>query len=214
MDSRRLQDRLYFGLGRSARHVGQPADAFRPDGPFDPLKRQNRFLRLPAAFVPAKGGVNAADTYGRPLWHGIFDASYTRTGDYLVLESDTYFIASQAPLLPVLCVTTNRTISIARPTLQTSTGENNYGGFTVNGTMPLMELWPASVLSGGRGGSTSVGLPTDQATMYLDILVPAPNGILLLSGDRISDDLGQSAIISSAELTSLGWRITAKMATT
>jgi hypothetical protein len=214
MDSRRLQDRLYFGLGQSARHVGRTADAFRPDGLFDPLKKQNRFLRLPAAFVPAKGGVNAADTYGQPLWHGIFDASYTRVGDYLVLEAETYFIASQAPLLPVLCIMANRTISIARPMLQTSTGENTYGGFTINSTMPLMDLWPASVLTGDRAASTSAGLPTDQAASYLNILAPAPTGVMLQSGDRISDDIGQSAIISSVELTNLGWRITARMATT
>src|SRR4051812_24301641 len=124
MDSRKLQDRLSFGLGRSARHIGRTADAFRPDGPSDPLKRENRFLRLPAAFVPANGGLNTAATYGQPLWHGIFDSSYTRVGDYLVLEAETYFIASQAPLLPVLCVMANRTISITRPTLQTSTGVN------------------------------------------------------------------------------------------
>jgi hypothetical protein len=213
MDSRRLQDRLYFGLGQSARHIGQIADAFRPDGPFDPLKKQNRFLRLHAAFVPAKGGINTADTYGQPLWHGIFDASYIRAGDYLVLGDQTYFIASQAPLLPVLCVAANRTISIARPTLQTSTGSNTYGGFTANGAAPLMDLWPASVLSGNRAGSMDIGLPTDQAAPYQSILVPAPADVMLMPDDRISDDIGRSAVVLNAELTSLGWQIAAKTVT-
>src|SRR5690348_11429616 len=55
MDSRRLQDRLYFGLGRSARHVGRTADAFRPDGPFDPLQHTACKLGQP---LPYRGRRN------------------------------------------------------------------------------------------------------------------------------------------------------------
>ena len=146
MDARRLQDRLHYGLGTSARHIGRTANAYRPVGAFDPLDRQNRFLRLPAAFLPAKGGTETANAHGQPLWLGIFDASYTRAGDYLLLDSEIFFIASQAPLLPVLCVMTNRTISVSRPTVQTATGTNPYGGFTVDTSFDLMTLWPASVL--------------------------------------------------------------------
>ncbi len=76
MNAAKLQDRLYFGMGRSARHVGQAADAYRPNGPADPLDKRNRFLRLPAAFVPAKSDERKANAYGETLWHGIFDASY------------------------------------------------------------------------------------------------------------------------------------------
>jgi len=214
MDSRKLQDRLCLGLGQSARHIGRIADVFRPGGPSDPLKKQNRFLRLHAAFVPAKGGTSTADTYGQPLWHGIFDAIYTRVGDYLLLGDQAYFIASQAPLLPVLCVAANRIISIARPALQTATGMNSYGGFAVNSTISLMNLWPASVLNADRAGTMDIGLPIDQTAPYLSILSPAPADIALLPGDRISDDTGRDAVISSAERTSLGWRIAAKTVTT
>jgi hypothetical protein len=57
-------------------------------------------------------------------------------------------------------------------------------------------------------------LPTDQAIPYWNILVPAPSSVLLTPGDMIIDDIGRSAVISGSELTSLGWRIVAKMATT
>jgi hypothetical protein len=205
---------MYFGLGLSARHVGQTADAFRPAGPFEPLSKQNRFLRLPAAFTPAKGGSAATNTYGDPLWHGIFDASYTQAGDYLVLGKTTFFVASQEPLLPVLCVLANRTISVTRPTLQTATGTNPYGGFTTGSSLPLMSSWPASVLAEGRMTTGAANLPTDQATPSWNILLPAPSGVLLGPGDMITDDIGRNAVISGAELSSLGWRIIAKMATT
>ncbi len=150
MNGRKLQDRLHLGLGLSARHVGQPTDAFRPKGPFHPLDKQNRFLRLPAAFVSAKGSDERTNVYGESLWHGIFDASYTRPGDYLVQGIESFFVASQEPLLPMLCVKANRIISIARPDMQTCTAGNSYGGYTSGSSITLMEEWPASVLGENR----------------------------------------------------------------
>jgi hypothetical protein len=214
MDGCKLQDRLYLGFGLSARHVGRSADAFRPKGPLDPLDKQNRFLRLPAAFVSASGGAGRTNVYGEALWHGIFDASYTRPGDYLVLEKERFFIASQAPLLPLLCVLTNRTISIARPNTQTSAATNGYGGYFSGGSMTLLDGWPASVLVDSRSGSSGVNLPTDQAVSFLSILIPTTEGIIVSDGDLVTDDLGRTAIITGSELTDLGWRLSAKLATT
>jgi hypothetical protein len=214
MDGRRLQDRLYLGSGLSARHVGQSADAFRPSGAFNPLDKQNRFLRLPATFVSAKGNNGRTNVYGDALWHGIFDGSYTRAGDYLVLETGTFFIASQVPLLPILCVRANRIISIARPEMQTSIAGNSYGGYTSGSATTLIERWPASVLGENRSSASITDLPTDQAIPYLNILLPAVRGVVLSLGDIVTDDLTRTAVISGTELTNLGWRISAKMATT
>jgi hypothetical protein len=214
MDGHKLQDRLYLGLGMSARHVGQTTDAFRTSGPFNPLNRQNRFLRLPATFVSSSGNETRANVYGEVLWHGIFDASYTQAGDYLVQETGTFFVASQAPLLPVLCVKTNRIISIIQPNLQTSTASNAYGGYTSGSSAILIEAWPASVLGEIRSNSSTAGLPTDQTVPYWSILLPAVAHVVLSPGDLITDDLGRTAVISSSELTDLGWRINARIATT
>ena len=215
MDGRKLQDRLYRGFGHSARHVGRSADAFRPKGPFDPLHKQNRFLRLPAVFSSAKGGnIDRTNAYGDPLWRGIFDASYTKPGDYLVLDDKTFFIASQMPLLPVLCVMTNRLISVARPNVQTNTAINAYGGYISGNSIPLLGNWPASVLANSRSTSSKVDLPTDMAVPYWSLLMPCIQGVTLSAGDLITDDLGRTAVISVCELTNLGWRLDAKMATT
>jgi hypothetical protein len=214
MDGRKLQDRLYLGLGLSARHVGQTADAFRPKGSSDPLDSQNRFLRLPAIFVSAKGNSGRTNVYGEALWHGIFDASYTRPGDYLVQQTGKFFIASQAPLLPVLCVKANRIISVVRPNMQTNTASNAYGGYTSGSSAMLMEGWPASVLGETRSSASMANLPTDQAIPYWNILLPVIAHIALSPGDLITDDLNQTAVIAGSELTDLGWRISAKLATT
>jgi hypothetical protein len=214
MNGRKLQDRLYLGLGLSARHVGQSADAFRPRGPFNPLDKQNRFLRLPVTFVSTKGSGERTNVYGDALWHGIFDASYTRAGDYLVLETGRFFVASQEHLLPILCVKANRTISIVRPDMQTNTASNPYGGYSSGSSAPMMEGWPASVLGENRSSAPETDLPTDQVVPYWNILLPAVARIVLSPGDLITDDLNRTAVIAGSELTDLGWRISAKMATT
>jgi hypothetical protein len=214
MDGRKLQGRVNYGLGRSARYIGQWADAYRPSDALNPLNQQNRYLRLPAAFLPASGSDSRANTYGEPLWHGIFDASYTREGDYIVLGSRVFFVASQDPLLPVLCVNTNRTISLARPNAQSNAAFNSYGGYTSTGTSALMAGWPANVLAENKTGASGAGLPTNVGVPYWNILVPSVVGVILSPGDLVTDDLGRTAVVSGTELTSLGWRINAKLATT
>ena len=214
MDGAKLQDRLYLGAGKSARFIGQPADAFRPKGTTNPLDRQNRFLRLPAAFVSTKGKGLQANAYGDALWHGLFDASYTQAGDYIILPTGQFFIASQSPLLPVLCVKANRQITIIRPNIQTNIASNTYGGYMTGHSVTLMEGWPASILGETRSSPSSVDLPTDQTVPYWNILLPATAKVALSPGDLVTDDLTRTAIICQSELTDLGWRINAKMATT
>ena len=214
MNGQKLEDRLHLGLGVCARHIGRSADAFRPSGASDPLAPQNRFLRLPAVFVSAKGNADRTNVYGEALWHGIFDASYTRAGDYLVMATGSYFVVSQEPLLPILCAKSNRIISVARPNMQTAAASNPYGGFRSSNSMTLIAEWPAVVLGEGRSSASTVGLPTDQASPNWNVLLPAIGNLLLSPGDLITDDLNRSAIITASELTTLGWRISARMATT
>lgn len=214
MNGQKLQDRIYLGLGVSARHVGQSADAFRSKGPFNPLDKLNRFLRLPATFVSAKGNGARTNVYGDALWHGMFDGSYTRTGDYLVLGTGKYFVASQEHLLPILCVKANRIISIVRPNMQTSAASNTYGGYAPGSSTTLMVGWPASVLGENRLSASEGDLPTDQSIPYWNILLPSIARVILSPGDMITDDLNRTGTIAGSELTDLGWRISAKMAIT
>ncbi len=214
MGSLRIQDRAYYGLGIAARHVGETTDAYRPSCASYPLSKKNRFLRLPAAFLPKSGDTKQTNSYGIAEWYGIFDASYTKPGDYLVVGNRTFFVAAQDPLLPVLCVLTNCTISITRPDMQISTALNPYGGYQSTAASSVMEGWPASVLGITGRGEPAARLPTDQTVPHLAILLPAWPSTLISPGDLISDDLGRSATVTSSELTELGWRLCAKMATT
>jgi hypothetical protein len=46
------------------------------------------------------------------------------------------------------------------------------------------------------------------------VLLPAQPDVVLLVADLMTDDLGRNAVVSSAELTNLGWRLSVKQAAT
>ena len=141
MDQLCLQDRIHWGLNVAAQAIGVPTDAYRPAGPSEPLCPVNRFLRLHAVFCGVRGGFERANEYEHPLWSGIFDAAYTRVGDYLVQSTGTWFVAAQQPLLPVLCVRADRVVSFTRAAAPTASGVNTYGGVTAaTSTPPSDEL--------------------------------------------------------------------------
>ena len=45
------------------------------------------------------------------------------------------------------------------------------------------------------------------------MLVPYLAGVILNNDDIVTDDLGRQFVLSSCELTALGWRLTATLAT-
>lgn len=214
MRQQRLQDRVSWASNICARTAGEWADAYRPSGISDPLAPGNRFLRLPALFTGAQGQFTRPQGYGDGLAHGIFDYAYTRPGDYLIQAGATWFIAAQEPLLPALCVRTTRVVSFARPAAPTTTGVNTYGGVTASTMTTLLANWPACVTGSSGGGQTAAQLPGDSSVPLWTVLLPALPGVVLLPADLMSDDLGRTAIVGAAELTSLGWRLTVKQATT
>jgi hypothetical protein len=214
MDAAHLQDRISWGLNVASRSIGTTADAYRPKGPFDPLDKRNRFLRLPVAFSPVDGGFVHSNRYGNAVWHGIFDAAYIRVGDYLVRQDGTWFVADLQPLLPVLCVKTSRTVSFNQPSSVQGVASTTYSGVTAASTTSLMTNWPANVLGAGGGGFPEADLPSDSTIPYWTVLIPAVPGVIISPSDIMSDDLGRSAVVAAAELTSLGWRINVKLATT
>lgn len=214
MDPAQLQDRVYRGLNAAARAVGADTDAYRPSGVADPLAAKNRFLRLRAAFTAHDGRFAHPNAYGEALSYGIFDAAYTRPGDYLVQAGGTWFIAAQQRLLPVLCVQTNRVVSFSRPASPPTTGANRYGGTTTVTNRLLATNWPASVLGISGRGRPSADLPGDTSVSFWTVLLPMIADVVLLPTDLMTDDLGRNAVIAAAELTELGWRVTVKQATT
>lgn len=215
MDASRLNDRARWGLNVAARYLGVATDAYRPQGSDDPLALGNRFLKLHAAFTSTRGEFRRANQYGNSLWYGFFDAAYTRPGDYLVQDEGTWFIASQHRLLPVLCVLSDRIVSFSRPVTPANQGTSSYGGVTAANVTPLMTNWPASIIAASNAGRPLATLPNNTATVpNWTVLLPSCPSVILRPTDLMSDDLGRNAVLTAAELTELGWRLTVRQVTT
>ena len=211
MNPDRLQDLIYRGMGRAALKTGQLYNAFRPSGNTNPCAATNRYLQLRAAFNATDPRFVRANTYGHPVWYGVFDSAYTLPGDYLI-EHDTgrtFFIASQPPLLPVVTVLAERIVSVLRPGGPTGFGVQAYGGVEIAAASLLLGNWPASMIEGGNGGGARYAgdLPADVRLTAFTLLLPTLPGIVPRVEDLVEDDLGRNFVVSSAELSELGWRL-------
>lgn len=211
MDFAKLQNKVYAGYAKAALRIGPLYGVYRPASPLDPLGL-GPVATLNASFNAEDMTYSKPNKYGKPTWFCLVDGTQVMVGDYLINDSQTFFIAAMQPILPILAVDCNRTISALRPQQQTAVGQVGYGGDIDATETPLMVGWPASVLQGTKGEKADAILPGDTRNPWWSILFPAFPGVVLRSSDVLIDDIDRRYVISSAELTDLGWRITAQQA--
>ncbi len=201
MDGTILQDKINRGMGLAARKLGTPFIVYRPTQATDPLSSRNRVIKLCASFNAEDGRFRKVSNFGKPIWWGVFDASYTQPGDYLVGESGTYFISAERPLLPVQCVATNHVVQILRAATPAPGG---YSGFSAATATQIVKGFPASLLEAeSRGSEADVRA---QKFGGWSLLLPA----LLASpqvGDVVIDDASMTYMVGAAEQSALGWRL-------
>lgn len=214
MNEALLQQKVYRGYALAAQRIGPNFGLYRPASAINPLASGNLITTLPASFNAEDMTYGKPNKYGKATWYCLVDGTQTQVGDYLVNSTQTFFIAAMQPILPILAVECNRVLNIFRPQQQTAPGDNPYGGTTDANMTELLTAWPASVLQGSKGEKDGAVLPGDVRLPWWAILLPAFPGVTLRSADIITDDISRRYIISSAELTDLGWRCTAMQAQT
>ena len=199
MDVISLQDKITRGMGVAARKLGLACIVYRPRTAAQPVSDGNRVIKLFAAFAPE--GVGGGASSLQPLWRGTFDAVYTQTGDYLVASDRTYFVGSQLPALPIRCVLTNRSLTIARPSFL---GQGGYSGLYASGGEPVVTSWPAAVFANG-GSPENVRIAGVGLGGWVVLLprLPVPPQV----ADVVTDDAGSVYVVGAAEQNTLGWRL-------
>lgn len=215
MNLDRVQDRLARGMGRAAFAIGEGYALFRPKGPAAPLRPDTLRLHLKVALHGAGRNWQQSPGYGDALWSAVLDTAYSQPGDYLQGPLGTFFIAAQPPLLPTLCVITNRVLNVTRPDGALAAGINAYGGVQRAEQMLLLGGWPASVLMARAGSHHGGELPGEPGGPTWTVLLPRtaePDYGDLLPGDLLSDDRGFAAVVTTAEANDLGWRLNAAQA--
>ena len=169
-----------------------------------------------------------SNKFGVSILFGIFDGTLICEGDYLVTppinstdndgsftkksntNADYFYVASMPLNSPILLVKCNRTLNISRPHGPSGTkGALGYAGSVPASEQALLSGVRASMLQGTKGETNPANLPLDIRQPWWVVLLPALPGVVIDTGDFIRDDLGRRYAISSAELTDLGWRLTA-----
>ncbi|MDE1179495.1 hypothetical protein [Paraburkholderia sp.] len=121
MDSAKLQNRVYKGYQKAALRIGPLYGVYRPSSPLDPLGL-GPVVTLNASFNAEDMTYSKPNKYGKPTWFCLVDGTQVMVGDYLINDSQTFFIAAMQPILPILAVDCNRTINVLRPQQQTAVG--------------------------------------------------------------------------------------------
>ena len=218
MDGATIQQRIYAGRGKAALRVGLPCAQYRPLTAAAPLG--NALGTSLAAFNSGDSKYLKPNEYGDPTWYADLDGRQTLVGDYLVraTDSETWFIAGQQQLLPIIAINCNRRLRISRQTGASGSvglqGYNTTSPCDPSGMADLLgtsagALWPASILLGGRAQQSGSHLPSGVPQAGWRILLPASVPVTLMAGDIATDDLGRRYAITAAENTDLGWRLNA-----
>jgi hypothetical protein len=213
MDGTRIQQLAYRGYAIAAAKIGLPYAQYRPTTAN--LVGWSPIGTLLASFNTEDMTYSKPSKYGKPTFYAVLDGAVTQVGDYFIGKDGTFFIAGMQSLVPILAVECNRVLSFARPQAQAQVGAvTNYEGNTTALQTPLASGWHAAVLQGTKGEKNEVNLPGDVRNPWWAIMLPAIPGVTLRTTDLALDDLGRRYILSSVELTDLGYRITAQQAQT
>jgi hypothetical protein len=209
MDGATLQNRVYYGYTQAALRIGLTFSQYRPLTASTALGAGNLLRTMPASFNAQDMKYGTPNGYAKPTWYCVADGRLLKVGDYLTAASGTFFIAAMQPLLPILAVECNRTVTIYRPQQQAGVGALGYGGNTQSNQTAVVTAFPASLLIAAKAERNAVNLPGDgRSVSQMMLLPPIPGGVLIMDDDIVEDDLGTRYLIFGTELTDLGWRCT------
>jgi len=212
MDAHQLTAKVNHGNSKAAKLLGGTARHYRAASPFSPLDDQP-VRHLSASFAVDYGYMRAA-RFGQATRIGIFDATGFKAGDILVSTEGTFYVAAMPLLQPILCVSADRLVKIGRTAQPgNDAGLLDYGGTTAANEKLIMSGWPASILLSRGGEHSPIKLPGEMRSAWQNILMPAFSGVTLHTGDFVTDDNGHRYVISSTELTDMGWRLIALQVT-
>lgn len=213
VDYNLIQNRLDRGYAKASAVLGPPYQQYRAVGPNNPLATPMGAVDVWATTDAALKGTTPMQ-FGKAQWFGALERDNVQVGDYLVGQLGTFFVASTDYPGPVGLVYCNRIIGIARALDALPQGASlQRFGTAIQTAQAFMSGWPASVLqlsSGSKMGSTGLNLPSDAKLPGIAILLPATTPMIQFN-DVVTDDLGRRYMLASAELSTLGWRLTGEL---
>jgi hypothetical protein len=201
------------GYDLAAVHVARSTSVYRPSGAGSPIVAGNLVQTSLAKFdtSPKFSFVNP-QKFGQVTYYALMDATNVRVGDYLVSGGTTYFVATVDDFASPMVQRCDRVLTVKRA----SQVAGSYSGDIRGNETTLLTAWPAVRVDGTKGQANAAGLPGDVREPWWSMILPASVPVQIRSSDIIEDDQAQPMryIVSSAELSALGLRMTAAQAVT
>lgn len=201
MNGAALQSLVYRGYGIAAQRIGYPYAVYRAASMISPIAVGNRILT--ALYASFTTGFDFK-SYSKPLAAdciAIVDGSQVQTGDWMVGQAGTFYIADMQPTLPIAAIQCNRTISIVRP------------GYSTVSSTPVSETiiasgFPAFGITSTRGRTQS-GIPiqtqSDSGIHGMRYYLNSHTVGDIRIEDVIVDENGDRFVIDSAAPTAFGY---------
>jgi hypothetical protein len=209
----RVQGKVYKGYAKAASELGSPYNVYRSTTGLTPIAVGN-FVSTVLMTANVSWNYMKANAYGNSVWQLIVDGRIVNVGDYLVENStidsilpSTFFIIAKQEILPILGIKCDRVITITEPNISMSKGPTEYGGYTKDDVITLMQNCPCSFITAGKGEEAEAKLPTDAKLPMFFCFVPFLGGVQIKTGHIITDQTGTDYIVTTNELTELGWRL-------
>jgi hypothetical protein len=210
----RIQNRIYYGYGKAAIHLGVTHDIYRSATAVNPIDSGNLIDSLLVS-VDEDLKYNKPSRYGHPTWQFLPEDGLTLQNFDFMVGSITYFIVDIAPtdrLSPPLCIECDNVVTITRPSNPLSAGANGYSQYQPGTATPLYTSCPAALIEYSRGdNSTSMKIPTSVKMPQYKVFLPLLGGVQLQTGDILQDANNNRYAISSVEQTTLGYRLLAQV---
>jgi hypothetical protein len=188
------------GYGSGAARLGRNTSVYRPNGSGNPIVGGNLVQTILAAFDTAPG------------FSFVNPQKFVRVGDYLVSSGVKYLVATVDDFAAPMVQRCDRVLTVKRA----SQVAGSYSGDIRGNETTLLTAWPAVCVYGTKGQANAAGLPGDVREPWWSMILPASVPVQIRSSDIIEDDQAQPMryIVSSAELSALGLRMTAAQAVT
>jgi hypothetical protein len=196
--AKRIQNMIYAQRGKAALMRGDDYVLHRPTSAINAIPSEIGGLK--ATFNAEQSNFEKPNKYGNAVWWGIFDGRKTCVGDYLINDTNTYFIASMQPNLEIQCIECNYTISVESPNLSSRTNVK---------TNLILSGWPCSILEKGTSKGSHFDYPASMGQGAYIAYLPYFPGAEILTDYTIIDNDGNRYTVKLAEKTTpdMGWRL-------
>jgi hypothetical protein len=213
-----IQAKVNRGLGVAAIEIGVGCEWYRASSAYSPISDGNWLGTLQVLFDTAPDLMQRTPRRrDKPEeWFGAFDTTRVLVGDYLTTpNSETLFVGAIDPFRPARLVLCNRTVDIRQPAMKVGYGAiGGYGGDTRAAETVLASSWPCAIVQGSKGETGDARLPGDVKLPWSIVILPVIPHVVLRNDLILVDDLNFRRIVSQAELTPLGWRLSVVLETT